>query len=188
VVGGRGPRHLAIDRDECYRALALEQVVASLARRVDDLAEGALQTVDDRGKAPGIYEIEVSLELEIAGRSLQPFELVRHENIVPNRRSLSIEFTRKSSHRAPQPSNNGPSLPPLPSPSSVPLTLTLSPEGERENWGGDQSRALSTRVMSIQRSNLWAALWIVPTTDNPCFVYRARPARLSFAMLATIVR
>src|ERR1700694_6360134 len=148
VVGGGGTRHLAVDRDESDRTLALEQVVASLARRVDDLAEGALQTVDDRGKAPGIYEIEVSLELEIAGRSLQPFELVRHENIVPNRRSLSIEFTRKSSHRAPQPSNNGPSLPPLPSPSSVPpRPLPPPPPLGGERRGGGAGRVFSRAVL-----------------------------------------
>jgi len=44
-----------------------------------------------------------------------------------------------------------------------------------------------TSVMSIQRSNLLAALRRVPTVSKPSFACSSRPERLSVATVATIV-
>jgi hypothetical protein len=44
-----------------------------------------------------------------------------------------------------------------------------------------------TRVMSIQRSNLLAALRMVPTVSNPALAWSCNPDRLSVAIVATIV-
>src|SRR5947199_726855 len=50
------------------------------------------------------------------------------------------------------------------------------------------SSDLCISVLSIQRSNLLAALRMVPTDSKPSFSCSCRPERLSVATVATIVR
>src|ERR1700694_3623306 len=118
MVGVRGPRHLAVDRDKSYCAAAVEQVVAPLPRRLDGTAELALEQINNGSETTGIDEVGVSLATEESSRGLQLFELVRHENIVPNRRSLSINYCRDgytnqrafpASRPPPPPSSQSPS-------------------------------------------------------------------------------
>ena len=55
---------------------------------MQDLAKLALEGVDDRRQASGIYEVVVGEEVEITSRRLQPFELSNHAQSLPNARSF----------------------------------------------------------------------------------------------------
>jgi len=48
--------------------LAGKKVIAPLSAPADDRAQSALETVDHRRQTPRIYEIEVGITFEIAGR------------------------------------------------------------------------------------------------------------------------
>jgi len=48
--------------------LAGKKVIAVLSGPADDRTQSALQTVDHRRQTPRIYEIEVGITFEIAGR------------------------------------------------------------------------------------------------------------------------
>src|SRR6266705_266787 len=84
AVGGCRARHQARYGDPGTGGLPGEQVVAPLLGLIENPAQLALETVDDRGQALGIDEIVVGLELEILSRRFQPFESVAHAHIVRN--------------------------------------------------------------------------------------------------------
>ena len=59
-------------------------MLPALATSIEDLAEGALETIDHGCQLLGIDKVEVGLSLEIAHCRLQPSELINHAHIVRN--------------------------------------------------------------------------------------------------------
>jgi len=53
-------------------------MVATLPAPIEDLAEGALETIDHRCQLLGIDKVEVGLSLEIAHCRIQSFEPIDH--------------------------------------------------------------------------------------------------------------
>ncbi len=59
VGGGFGGQPTGLSRP-ATRGLAGKQVVTALLGPIDHVADIALQTIDDGGKAPGIYKVKVN--------------------------------------------------------------------------------------------------------------------------------
>src|SRR5438445_2299671 len=86
-----------------------ELMISASPSLVQDLAELALQEVDDCRQGLRIDEVVVGLEVEITSRRLQPLALVDHAASLPNKRTgCQALLTTNPFHRAHAPATRTP--------------------------------------------------------------------------------
>src|SRR5437660_4843315 len=110
-----------------------ELMISASPSLVQDLAELALQEVDDCRQGLRIDEVVVGLEVEITSRRLQPLALVDHAASLPNKRTGCQAFlTHKSIPPRPCASKPRPS-PTLPFPALFVTASQPSPPPSRSH-------------------------------------------------------